>query len=341
MFRLSFRVYFLFCVLFLSACDKKNKETTPTPVKETVVQTSDEETPTSNIENEPKPEIDTANEEVVTPIKQDDSTNTPDLVVQDENPVTQPEEEIPEGKVDCSNSGDLFEGIETNGDCTDTSEPVVKPIEPIAVKPKVKPVYAFNFVDQKDGSATQWLNTNSFKLEQDAAKLNPKFKDGKFVLQAKKETFGYFTHKLSDLKADKLVIKWGVNKFPKGADWKNGILREPIAVIVSFGTKTFSSGSMFVPNVPYFICIFLEQTAEEDKLYKGNYWHEGGRYYSAKIDQKRGKTITTTLDLKQLFKRSFQSDSMPNLSGMAIEVDTTKTKGKSKAFIESIEFFNN
>ena len=35
-----------------------------------------------------------------------------------------------------------------------------------------------------------------------------------------------------------IVIEWGVNRFPIGADWAQGNKRVPIGVIFSFGDKS-------------------------------------------------------------------------------------------------------
>ena len=110
-------------------------------------------------------------------------------------------------------------------------------------------------------------------------------------------------------------------------------------MIVSFGTEKISSGSFVVPNLPYFISIFLEKNAQPKKLYEGRYFKKGGRYYCASEPSLSDETIVSEIDLSDLFERSFQKKILP-ITGIALEVDTSATKGQSKAFIKNIEFFN-
>lgn len=129
-----------------------------------------------------------------------------------------------------------------------------------------------------------------------------------------------------------------MHQYPEGANWEKGVYREPIAVIISFGTKKIDSGSWAVPNMPYFIGLFLGNKESAGKGYKGNYYHKGGRYFCEPCQNAPGKTVTTEVELEQRFKQTFGESSMPPITGIAFEVDTRDTKGKSKAFIKAIEF---
>ena len=191
---------------------------------------------------------------------------------------------------------------------------------------------------KKTGNAFEWLKNNDYEPKQDAEDLQVSFESGKLVIESTEETFGFFGKKIDELDATHMRIEWGVDQYPEGADWDQEIRREAIAVIVSFGTEKINSGSWVVPNVPYFISFFLEKNAQNQKLYQGQYFKKGGRYYCTPCAPPTGSTVTTEVDLSALFEESFGTSIRP-ITAIAIEVDTTDTNGKSKAFIKTIEFF--
>lgn len=54
---------------------------------------------------------------------------------------------------------------------------------------------------------------------------------------------------------------------------------------------------------------------------------------------KEGETVISEYNLVEAFKRKYEKDEVPLISGVALTMDTTKAKnqGKAKAFIKSIE----
>ena len=199
-------------------------------------------------------------------------------------------------------------------------------------------MYSIDF-STANGDAVQWLKQQGFTAKQNAKNLQLSLEKNQIWFESVKKTFGFYAKELTPHEATHLRIEWGVEKYPEGANWEKGVYREAIAVIVSFGTEKISSGSFVVPNLPYFISIFLEKNAQPKKLYEGRYFKKGGRYYCASEPSLSDETIVSEIDLSDLFERSFQKKILP-ITGIALEVDTSATKGQSKAFIKNIEFFN-
>ena len=118
-------------------------------------------------------------------------------------------------------------------------------------------LYRVDFSTQPDGDAVAWLKRQGFALHLSADDLAPRFEQGRLVLETATEAAGGFVRKLSVPGARRLRVRWGVDRYPQGADWAKGVYRVPIAVMVSFGEDKMPSGSLFVPNAPYFLSVFL------------------------------------------------------------------------------------
>ena len=199
-------------------------------------------------------------------------------------------------------------------------------------------VYKIDFSEQK-GNATDWFEKNNFKFQNDAKKVKAFFENGRLVLEAN-DINGIFTKNLNIKNASKIRIEWGVHQYPQGANWEKGLLREAVGVVVSFGNEKISSGSMVVPNVPYFVALFLGETEKEGKAYFGNYYKQGGRYFCQPCQNQTGKSVVTIFDLSSTFKDQFSKNTVPPISSISIEVDVRDTKGGSKAFIKTIELLS-
>jgi hypothetical protein len=99
----------------------------------------------------------------------------------------------------------------------------------------------------------------------------------------------------------RLRVRWGVDRHPQGADWAKGVYRVPIAVMVSFGEDKMASGSLFVPNAPYFLSVFLGAHEQEGRAYTARYYHQGGRYFCQPCGVPSGQTVVTEFDLATHF----------------------------------------
>lgn len=199
-------------------------------------------------------------------------------------------------------------------------------------------VYKLDFENQSNGNALGWLKDNGFKLQNDADEINARFDNGKLVLEIDEDINGLFSKQVRIDGASRIRIEWGVERYLKDANWEKGQLREAIGVVVSFGDEKVSSGSFVVPNIPYFITIFLGQHEKEGKAYLGNYFKKGGRYFCTPCGSQPGELVVTEFDLSEKFKQEFGKSTVPYISSISFEVDARDTDGKSKAFIKSVSF---
>lgn len=200
-------------------------------------------------------------------------------------------------------------------------------------------VFTLDFTSKSNGDAFSWMKENEFEKQNDADDLICEFKDGALIIGTDKAVNGIFSKKVN-FNASKVRIEWGVNKYPDGANWEKGVYREGVGVIISFGKKKIDSGKFYIPNVPYFIGLFLGEKEKENKAYTGNYYKKGGRYFCQPCGVKPNQTVVTEFDLASTFKEQFKKSKVPAISGIVIEADTRDTKGKSRAYIKKIEFLS-
>ncbi|MEK9661015.1 MAG: hypothetical protein VW644_04665 [Alphaproteobacteria bacterium] len=125
--------------------------------------------------------------------------------------------------------------------------------------------------------------------------------------------------------------------------YEKGVRNEAIMVHTFMGDERISSGSMFIPDSPYFIGLFLcDGDDKVDFPYIGSYFKKGGRYVC--LDKPvTGTTVTMRFDLLDAYRKYFdkEGDDDPAISGIGIEVDTSKASGdgRSNAFIREIRFY--
>ena len=206
-----------------------------------------------------------------------------------------------------------------------------------------KSPFLIDFSDYEEGSIEEWLEKKGFELKEAAKnrkKLDLDVDEGALFLEAKiplralliKESVDPGTY-------SKVKIEWGVIKYPKGASYEGKVNNEALLVLVFFGDEKISSGHLAIPDSPYFIGLFLGRHDKVNKAYKGNYYHEGGRFVCLG-NPKPGETIISEFDLSGAFKKYFQKDEVPRISRVALEIDTTSSAddGRAVAFVHSIEF---
>ena len=199
-------------------------------------------------------------------------------------------------------------------------------------------VYQFDFSKQTDGTADKWFIKEKFEENRDGEDIIKTFKQGKLYLEAKEELIGFWSKKLSIKNANKIRITWGADKFPKISNWEQDIRRSGLSIAISFGDKEHPSGSWVVPNVPYFISLFIDNSALENKPYIGGYWQNSARYVCIACNVNTGERIISEFNLTQKFKEYFQQDTVPYISSITFDVDTRDTDGISSVFVEKIEF---
>ena len=210
----------------------------------------------------------------------------------------------------------------------------------VPILTQAETVYRLDFSTQKNGNAADWFAKNDFKFQNDGDEIKARFENGKLLLEIDDDINGLITKEVRIEGATKVRIEWGVNRYLKEANWENGVLREAIGFIVSFGDEKISSGSFVVPNVPYFIVIFLGQHAIEGKAYLGKYYKKGGRYFCSPCGSKPGQTVVTEFNLAETFKNQFKKSTVPFISGFSFEIDARDTDGNSQVFIKSISFIS-
>jgi len=199
-------------------------------------------------------------------------------------------------------------------------------------------IYAIDFSGQPDGPAANWLEKKGFEFKLGAENLDTHFKNNRLKLQTQGEDAGLFVKNLHLPNTKRIRIYWGVERYPQGADWENGVNAVPLAVMLSFGTERVDSGAFYLPDAPYFIGLFLGEKEQEGKPYQGRYFKKGGRYYCIPCGVSQGKTVITEFDLENAFKTQFKANDVPPLSRFGFQINTQDTRGGASAFLQRVEF---
>ena len=208
-----------------------------------------------------------------------------------------------------------------------------------------KVIHIIDFTGKKNGNAIPWLKNQGFDFELKADELNPRFENDALVISTNQKVAGVFGLKFKPQdfihNAKRVEIVWGVNKYPHGADWENGIISVPIAVMLSFGTKKLPSGlPLGVMSAPYFLSPFIGKKELIDKMYLGRLWREGGRYFNVASGDHSGKTIITDFEIDERFKIAFKQSYTPPITAFAFQKNTNNTEGGSEAFIKKVKFIS-
>lgn len=203
--------------------------------------------------------------------------------------------------------------------------------------------YFIDFSDYESGSVDNWLTSKGFKFERDARdhrKLDLDVGENRVILEANWPMFGIMVNEGVDLEEfTSIRLEWGIIKYPEGASWENKVRNEALMVIVFFGYDKMSSGHLLIPNSPYFIGFFLGREEVIGKEYVGRYFKKSGRYVCLG-NPIPGETVISEYNLVSAFKREYEKDEVPLITGVALAIDTTKAKdgGKAGAYLKSIEF---
>lgn len=208
-------------------------------------------------------------------------------------------------------------------------------------------VYALRFTDYEEGSVDDWLLGKGFQFRQDARKrdrLDFDIGPEGLVLETNRRAFAMLLNEAVNVpEFSSIEIDWGVNRFPKGASYEQGVRNEALMAVVFMGDERQSSGSMFVPDSPYFIGLFL--CDGDDKLnhpYVGKYFKKGGRYVCTDKPEP-GQQVTSRYNLLEAYRNFFdkERDDDPAISGLALTLDTQKAgdSGRATAFIREIRLY--
>jgi len=166
------------------------------------------------------------------------------------------------------------------------------------------------------------------------------------ILEAKRRAFGVMLNEsVNVFEFTYVEVDWGVNKFPEGASYEQGVRNEAIMVFIFMGNEHQPSGSFFIPDSPYFVALFL--CHGDDRInhpYAGAYFKKGERYVCVERPAV-GQIVTTRSGLIEGYRSYFDNERDDDLaiSGLALglELDTKKAGdgGRSSAFIREIRFY--
>jgi hypothetical protein len=207
-------------------------------------------------------------------------------------------------------------------------------------------IHQFNFGAEPNTPARGVLEGRNFVVKKDATderKIKLYHSEDALHVQVNSPSFGMIAHEQDIPGANHIRLHWGVSTYPQGASYEHAVDNEAIMVYVFFGHEKYASGSMFVPDSPYFIGFYLCQN-ESDQLehpYTGHYYKKTGSFICVDHPEE-GKTAISEINLAEEFRKSFGLTSIPPVSGISIEVDTTSSKndGKAASFLQRIEFLN-
>lgn len=205
-----------------------------------------------------------------------------------------------------------------------------------------KALYTVDFTKQKDGNAFPWLKSQGFQFLLDMKALSVKFSNGSLVIETTKKQAGLMGIQFPKGKhlenIGSVVIEWGVDRFPQGADWAKNNNRLAIGALFILGTKTFSSGRpLLAKPAPYFLAPFIGQKEQTGKRYLGMLYKKSGRYYC--VSNKSRTTVKTRFNIDQTFQQEFNKKTPP-LTAFGIQMNTKNTTGGAKAIIKKITFFS-
>jgi hypothetical protein len=198
-----------------------------------------------------------------------------------------------------------------------------------------------DLTDYRGGSVYEWLQSKGFRMEQDAK--NPQkitfLADNRGLsLQTLRPALGLLTNMRVNPNAYATVeIEWGVAQHPAGASYERRVNNEAIMVHVFFGQQKRSSGSMFAPNLPAFIGLFLCASDRVGFPYVGRHYQEAGRYICVDRAEPQ-RSLVSRYDLRQGFRAAFGTDLRDAVTGFTVAVDTSSSKSPSQAFIKRIAF---
>ena len=206
-------------------------------------------------------------------------------------------------------------------------------------------VLTIDFTDFRGGSVQDWLRTKGFVLERDARhddRVGLEVDERGLIVTAKRRAFGFLVNERANVPVfSEVEIEWGVIRYPEGASYEKRINNEAIMVHVFLGDEKVESGSLLIPDAPYFIGLFLCRDDRVHHPYVGRYFRKGGRYVCLGGPEP-GEIVTTRYALLDAYREFFDIDWQhdPGISGLAVEVDTTSSGdgGRSAAFIRRIRF---
>jgi hypothetical protein len=209
----------------------------------------------------------------------------------------------------------------------------------------LQPIHTISFNQPSSLSPLEWFQEQNYVLGLDAEDFEYHFNDNGLTISTQSKKAAIFgipfknTDKFNDI--DYVDIEWGVKRYPVKANWEKKKRKVAIASMFFFGTKKISSGLPFgIHSAPYFISSFIGNAEPVNKVYKGKLYKKGGRYINVANSEQKGQLITNRIYLKKRFLEFYDEESVPPLSGFAIQMNSKGSKGGAESFIKSIKFYS-
>jgi len=224
--------------------------------------------------------------------------------------------------------------------CTVVSATVIASVRPAQAADNV--IYSVDFSGYSGGSVLQWLASKDLLPQKDAnngRRVVYSILHNDLVLETRSRAFAVLFNETDIRDYSRIRIEWGVDAFPTGASYAAGVRSEAIMVYVFFGKERHASGSLLIPDSPYFLGLFLCESDKTNKPFTGRYYHAVGRYIC--VDRPSlGVPVTTEFQIAEAFTRVFGQNPPPDISGFGIAIDTANLKGNgvAKSLIRKIEF---
>ncbi len=215
--------------------------------------------------------------------------------------------------------------------------------QPQAGSSSDKVTFVMDFSDYAQGPIEVWLRAKGFRFAhgaRDPELLEFSFRDGALHVEAKGHVRGFLVNEAVTVERfSSIRLHWGIIKYPANASYERGIHNEALMVYVLFGQEKLPSGQIGIPDLPYFIGLFLGETEKINTPYMGKYFQEGGRFVSVGNPPPH-QTIMSEFDLIAAFHTYFGKADVPMISGIGLGVDTSASAGdgKAAAYLHRIEF---
>jgi hypothetical protein len=202
---------------------------------------------------------------------------------------------------------------------------------------------AVDFSGFPGGAVLSWLGGKGFVPKQDAGNARRVVYSAtarELTLETRSRAFGLLLNEMDVRDASRVEIEWGVNAFPPGASYERGVRAEAIMLYIFFGKDRHASGSLFIPDSPYFLALYLCESEALNTPFRGRYHHASGRFICVDRPQP-GATVVTDFPIADTFKRVFAQAEVPDISGFGLAIDTANVSGNgvAKSFIQRIRFF--
>ncbi|MCE9522179.1 MAG: hypothetical protein K8S25_07070, partial [Alphaproteobacteria bacterium] len=138
------------------------------------------------------------------------------------------------------------------------------------------PSFTVDFTDYRSGPIDAWLRAKGFAFERDAkdrSSIALSADARGLEVSALRQAQGILINRTVGSNAYSHVeIEWGVAQHPEGASYEKKVNNEAIMVQVFFGTEKKPSGSLFAPDIPYFVGLFLCNGDRIGHAYAGRYY---------------------------------------------------------------------